>query len=69
MATYRTRQGDVLDLVCVRHYGLRRGLIEVVYEANPGLCEQPVVLPAGLVIVLPDLPREALPRPQQKLWD
>ncbi|MCW7553640.1 tail protein X [Endozoicomonas gorgoniicola] len=55
MAKYTTVDGDMLDAICFRHYGNLNGTVERVLNANPGLCEQPAVLPAGLVIELPVL--------------
>lgn len=67
MATiYRTRKGDVLDRVCYDYYGRSDALIQV-YEANPGLVEQPPILPEGLSIQLPDLPAPAAQG--EALWD
>ncbi len=51
---YRTQQDDVLDLICWNYYDRSDVFIDVL-KANPGLCEQPVKLPAGLVIELPEL--------------
>lgn len=64
---YRTKTGDVLDLICHRHYGDRPHSVEAVYDANPGLAAHGPVLPAGLVITLPD----AAPAPPAtiRLWD
>lgn len=67
--TYRTKQGETLDLICWRHYGLRRGIVERVLNANYGLANQPPVLPMGLSIVLPDIPQPTQTAPIQKLWD
>ena len=53
--TYTTRDGDMLDRICFDHYGTE-SVIVAVYEANPGLAKKPLVLPAGVTIVLPDLP-------------
>ena len=64
----RTKSGDMIDLVCVLHYGDRPGVVEAVLEANPGLAALPPLLPPGTVIVLPDAPAERLPT-LQKLWD
>ena len=55
MAKYTTVDGDMLDAICFRHYGNLNGTVERVLNTNPGLCEQPAVLPAGLVIELPVL--------------
>lgn len=70
MATvYRTRQGEVLDLVCLRHYGSRPGIVERVLDLNPGLADLPPVLPLGTLITLPDLPAALRPDATIKLWD
>jgi phage tail protein X len=54
---YVTKTGDMLDLICWRHYkGIQSGAVEAVLAANRGLADQPPVLPPGLSIALPDLP-------------
>ena len=55
-ADYQTREGDTLDWICWRHYGRQSGAVEAVLEANRRLADLGPVLPAGLVITLPDLP-------------
>ena len=66
---YRTKDGDVLDALCHKHYGRETGALEAVLTANPGLADQGPVLPACLLIILPDLP-EPVPRRQPvRLWD
>lgn len=55
MAIYNTRQGDVLDAICARHYEGRTDAFEQVLEANPVLAGMDPVLPAGIVLVLPVL--------------
>jgi len=55
-AEYRTRQGDLIDRICWHHYGRQSGAVEAVLGANPGLAALGPALPAGQVIVLPDLP-------------
>ena len=64
--TYTTRDGDMLDRICHQHYGTESAIVAV-YEANPGLAKKPLVLPAGVVIILPDLPPRA--SPGLDLWD
>ena len=61
-----TRDGDVLDDLCWRHYG-RVDVLPAVLEANPDLAQLPPVLTAGLVILLPDLPTP-LESPVIRLW-
>lgn len=68
--THTTSAGDMVDAIAYRTYGYRPGSVEAVFEANPGLCEQPPVLPAGLVIVLPELSAATAPLPSPiRLWD
>lgn len=68
MIQYRTKDGDVLDAVCFKHYAGRLGATEAVYEANPGLADIGPILPAGLIINLPELPEVATAQ-TIKLWD
>lgn len=57
MATItRTADGDILDVICQRHYGHLLGTVEAVLEANPGLASLAQPYRAGLQILLPDLP-------------
>ena len=75
---YRTKDGDVLDALCHKHYGreagrpvrgTQTGAVEAVLEANPGLADQGPILPAGLLIILPDLPEPVPHRQPLRLWD
>ena len=50
---YQTVDGDMLDDICHRLLGDANRVVEVL-ELNPGLADQPIPLPAGLVIELPD---------------
>ncbi|EJL7016348.1 tail protein X [Vibrio cholerae] len=65
--TYRTREGDVLDRICWRHYGRENAVVEVM-KANPGLADYGAVLPSGLQITLPDIAPESRPE-ANALWD
>ena len=70
---FKTRDGDMVDRICHDHYGGRHGTTEAVLEANQdvggqSLAEWGPVLPAGLVINLPDLPAAA-PSTAVNLWD
>ncbi len=67
MMRYRTKAGDVVDLICHRHYQGTSGQVEAVYTANPGLADLGPVLPAGIVILLPDPPPVAATI--IRLWD
>lgn len=69
--TYQTREGDVLDAICVKHYGLA-GLnqsLAAVLEANRGLADMGSTYPAGIEIVLPDWTVEAETSADVELWD
>jgi len=65
--TVRTCEGDLLDALCFAHYGHLQGCVEAVLDANPGLARHGQPYPAGLVIILPDLPEPAAD--SIKLWD
>lgn len=53
-----TSDGEMADEIAWRAYGDRpEGLIALL-EANPILARSPPMLPAGLRLVLPDLPEE-----------
>ena len=68
MIRYRAKQGDVLDAICKAHYGAEAA-VTAVLEANPGLADSGPVLPAGRVILLPDLPQAAGNKRQPvRLW-
>lgn len=67
---YRTREGDVLDAICWRHYG-RESAVPAVLEANRELATYGPVLPAGVLIVLPALAESDTLSdvPTVRLWD
>lgn len=52
---YRTKAGDLLDAICLAHYGAAAVSPETVLAANPGLAVKGPLLPAGLVIELPEI--------------
>lgn len=65
----RARQGDTVDGICQRVYGRTAGVTEAALEANRGLADLGPVLPAGVVLDLPD-PAHAVHAtvPQVQLW-
>ena len=71
MATeYRTRDGDVLDDLCWRHYGRQSGPVEAVLDANPGLGDLGPIYATGTLITFPDLAPATSPGPEPvRLWD
>lgn len=66
--TVRSVQGDTLSAIVWRHTGTSRGL-EQVLAANPQLAHMPVVLPAGVPIVLAVAQQIAAKSPSISLWD
>jgi len=68
-SVYRTIDGDMLDVICLSHYGHAHRYVEAVLNANPGLAEQGAVLSAGIVIVLPDLTELNHQEAAVRLWD
>lgn len=69
MSDYITRDGDMIDWICWHHYGEQSGAVEAVYAANPVLVQYGPLLPAGLSIVLPELPKPVSTVKTVKLWD
>ena len=69
MTTLVTIDGDALDALVVQHYGAAAASagLAAVLAANRGLAAQGPILPAGLVLRLPDPP---LPEPPRtRAWD
>ncbi|AIU88989.1 tail protein X [Pectobacterium odoriferum] len=64
----RAQQNDTVDLLCWRYYGRTDGVTEGVYAANLGLCERGPLLPAGLLVTLPDV-TAATQQEIIQLWD
>jgi phage tail protein X len=67
---YLTRQNDILDDVVYRYYGdTDNRIVETVLESNRGLADYGPVLPAGVIIVLPDRVASQEAEKLQTLWD
>ncbi len=64
---YRTRDGDMIDELAWRIYG-REGMAMAIYDANPGLADYGPVLPAGLLIELPDRAKTEPVATTIRLW-
>lgn len=58
--TYRTIEGDMLDAICKARLG-SEAHVPAVLAANPGLADLGPVYPAGVLIMLPDLPAPVAP--------
>ena len=61
MIIYRTKEGDMVDAIAYRHYGHHVGTTEAILNANHGLADHGLSLPAGLLITLPELGSPAAP--------
>jgi phage tail protein X len=66
MVTYTTKDGDVLDWICWKHYGTAT-VLEQVLDANPTLTDEK--LPAGIVVKLPYIPSIKSKKQEIKLWN
>ena len=69
--TYRTVEGDVVDLIAFDHYGTSKGTTEAIYDANRGLADHGPILPGGLLITLPVVTAQAQLKTRRviQLWD
>ncbi|RDD33823.1 Phage Tail Protein X [Wolbachia endosymbiont of Cylisticus convexus] len=65
---YITRENEMLDYICFKHYGYSSGAVEIVLEENYGLAEHGSFLPAGLKIRLPTI-QEQLKKSKLKVWE
>lgn len=67
--TIITAVDAVADEIALAEYGAALGTTEALLEANPGLAAVGVIIPAGTVIVLPDLPARPATTAPVKLYD
>lgn len=69
MLQYRTSDGDTADYIAWKHYGTQDGsVVERLVDANPGLADLGPVLPAGVIVSLPELEAAGITA-GVKLWD
>jgi phage tail protein X len=68
MILYKTKENDVIDWICWKHYGFTNVVVEEVLKANPEVAKYDDFLPEGLVIKLPQISKEKSIK-QVKLWD
>jgi phage tail protein X len=66
MVTYMTKEGDILDWICWKHYGTT-AVLEQVLAANPTLTDEK--LPAGAMVNLPFIGSIYSKRSEVRLWD
>lgn len=69
MTQYLTKDGDTADYIAWKHYGTQAGqVVEQLVDANPGLADRGPVLPAGILLTLPDV-QPATSAQVVRLWD
>jgi phage tail protein X len=72
MSTYITKRFDRLDRICYLRYGSNSNqIVEWVIEKNPGVALHGILLPLGIIINLPEPPRQLTQPPvlpQIFLW-
>ena len=66
MIEYTTKKGDMLDAICYEYYK-STDYMEQVLAYNRGLAAYPAVLPAGVIIQLPEIKKPAKKR-KVSLW-
>lgn len=64
-----TQQGDTVDLLCWRHFGRTDKVVEAVLELNPGLADHGEILPLGLIVELPEAPKDQPTATTIRLWE
>jgi phage tail protein X len=65
MVTYATKEGDMLDWICWKHYGTT-AVLEQILAANPDLTDEK--LPAGIIVKLPYI-TSIKSKNEIKLWN
>jgi phage tail protein X len=65
MVKYQTKEGDVLDWICWKHYGTT-AVLEQILAANPTLTDEK--LPAGVTVKLPYITSIHNTRMEIRLW-
>lgn len=69
MTSVTSIAGETVDLICRRRYGDESGYVEAVYDANRGIAAYGPILPAGVVIVLPEVDAITQADTAFRLWD
>lgn len=69
MAKYLTKAGDTLDEITYRYYGnTNNKVVERILDVNFGISQYEALLPAGVLIELPEVKQSTETR-KVKLWD
>jgi phage tail protein X len=64
---YTTIDGDELDLIAFREYGVSSDVTEVLYDINYRIADNPIRMPFGVEVELPKQTPPALAK-YIKLW-
>jgi phage tail protein X len=66
--TYTTIDGDMMDLIAFREYGVSSKTTEVLLDENYRIADLPIEMPAGVEV---ELPPQTPPRIRDiiRLWD
>lgn len=65
--TYETTEGDMLDYIAFKVYR-DESMAQMILKENPGLVDQPAVLPRGIKIRLPDAPEKEPESAIKSVW-
>jgi len=66
---YYSKEGETVDGICWNYYGKTAGVVETVLATNRGLASYGAVLPAGVVIELPEISSSSTDKTVQRLWE
>lgn len=67
---YETKDGDTVDYIAWKQYGRTdSGIVEQVLAANQGLADVGPILPAGMMIIFPEVKPTQKTTAKVKLWD
>jgi len=70
MRQVRSRAGDTVNGILYRETGRYDDAAEeTLWAANPGLASYGPVLPAGVLVYLPELEEDATPATVTNVWD
>lgn len=68
MAIYVTKDGDMLDAICLAFYGRSKNVTEMVLDHNPSLAGLGPVYSVGVEIMLPERPKDLDNNHTISLW-
>ena len=63
-----TMQNETIDALAYRVFGKTAGIVEIIYQNNPKLCEFPAILPMGTEVNVPETVAEKN-KNSINLWD